>query len=95
MTNKQKLLSIAKKNNIEVEYGGRGTGFEIRLIAPDKHYFAGHGVHELVHSIWDDDKPSDLWKSALNDLSYEGDFTLPCKGEEHCSDWDNGCQFWA
>lgn len=67
-TTKQRALAIADQLGVTLDYGGMGTDFEITVDAPDGYHWASE-THQLVESIWDDQKPADLWKSIADRMS--------------------------
>ena len=75
MTNKQKVLSIAKEKGIIVDDEAGGKYFTVELIAPDGFQF-GEELHGLVcEGCMKDLKTGDLksspplaWKFALEDV---------------------------
>lgn len=89
-TVKQKVLALAAELNVDVDASGSGSDFEITLDAPTGHHFKGHPVHQIVLSIWDDDKPIGCWKAALKDLQ-DGP-PERCTAETPCDDWGD-CQY--
>lgn len=82
MSSKQKVMTLATKLGVEVISSGRGVHFEITVEAPEG-YCWEEGLHEFVESIWDDQKPEDLWKDLLERMS---------DGVELCKE---GCEYWS
>lgn len=84
MTSKQKVLKLAEELGAEVESGGEGSSFEITVDAPDGFHWKGDGLHQLVESIWDNEKPESLWRDALERMQ---DGLEPCDYSEiNCAD---------
>lgn len=73
---KQRVIAKVEAVGGEIEIR-KGHPFEIIIDAPDGYLWKGDGLHCLVHSVWDDQKTTELWQDAWRRIS---------DGLEQCDD---------
>ena len=76
MTNKQRVLQLAKQLKVEVESGG--DTFEVTVDAPDGYIWKSGDVHQLVESRQRLEPAEIIWKDIL-DRMHEGLIICNCE----------------